>query len=145
MLIKVLTLTEYQLHDWCSATLYSVVQIGGRRCGRDLLNYEHRCRIIAAHAFVVMTHHAVRALQGKHQVAAVRAVVVAADAVPLWHSAQRHGGSVLAHWDTALASVPPQPDKSCYHDENHDHTAREHPREPEFSSRATAGGCLWCL
>lgn len=92
--------------------------------------------------------HAVRSPQRKDGVAAVRAVVVAADAVPLRHSqsVEGHGGRLLAIWDTVVATIPPQHNQQNYDDQKEDHAARENPHEQSWL-RATAatGVCLSCF
>lgn len=107
-----------------------VVHVGGT-LGHYLLNYVHRGPVVTAHAFKVTTHHAVRGPQRKHNVAAVRAVVVTADAVPFWHgqSVEGHGGGLLPIWDAATVTVPPQHGQQNYDDHKEDRTARDNPHE----------------
>lgn len=92
--------------------------------------------------------HAVRSTQGKDDVAAVRAVVVTADAVPLGcsQSVEGHGGRLLAIWDTVMAMVPPQHDQQDYDDQEEDHAARNDPNKHSRLRATTATRvCLSCF
>lgn len=107
-----------------------VVDVGGT-LGHYLLNYVHRGPVVTAHALKVTADHAVGSPQRKDDVAAVRAVVVAADAVPFRHaqSVEGHGGGLLPIWDAATVTVPPQHSQQNYDDHEQDHTARDNPHE----------------
>lgn len=76
------------------------------------LNYVHRGPVVAANALVMAADHAVRSPQREDHIAAVGAIVVAAEAVPLGRSQRVEGnGSRLAgFWDTATPVVPPEHD-----------------------------------
>lgn len=128
-------------------TLDFVVDVGGT-LGRYLLNYVHRGPVVTAHTLIMTTDHAVRSPQRKDDIAAVRAVVVAADAVPLRdsQSVEGHGGRLLVIWDTATAMVPPQRGQQNYDDQKEDHTAKDNPHEQSWlGATAATGVCLSCF
>ena len=120
-----------------------VVNVGGT-LGRYLLNYVNRGPVVAAHTLIVAADHAVRGPQRKDHVTAVRAIVVAADAVPLRHSqsVEGHRGGPLALWDTAAAVVLPQQGQQSYDDQKEDRTARENPREQPWLRAAAAAAAV---
>lgn len=128
-------------------TLDFVVDVGGI-LGCYLLNYVHRGPVVTAHTLIMTTDHAVRSLQRTDNIAAVWAVVVAADAVPLWHSqsVEGHRSRLLAIWDAVTVMVPPQQGQQNYDDQKDDHAARDNPHERSWL-RATAatGVCLSCF
>lgn len=133
--------------DIRAATSDFVVNVCGT-LGRYLLNYVHRGPVVSTHALVVTADHAVRDPVRKDHVAAVRAVVVAADAVPLRHgqSVEGHGGRLLSIWDAATAAVPPQHRQQNYDDQKEDHTAADDPHEQSWLRAAAATGvCLSCF
>lgn len=105
-----------------------VVDISGT-LWRYLLNDVHRGPVIAAHTLIVTTDHALRGPQRKDNIAAVWAIVVTADAVPLWHiqSVKWHRGRLLALWDAVTVVVPPEKGQHSYDDQEDDHTARDNP------------------
>lgn len=129
-------------------TLDFVVDVGGA-LGRYLLNYVHRGPVVPAHTLKVSTDHALRSPQREGNIAAVWAVVVAADAVPLWHSqsVEWHGGGLLAFWDTVTATVPPEQSQQSYDDQEEDHRSRDNPDEQSWLRATAATGvcrpCFW--
>lgn len=88
-----------------------IVDIGWT-LGRYFLNNVHWRPVVTTHTLVMATQHALRGPQGKDDVAAVRAVVVTADAVPLGRcqSVEGHRGRRLALRDSAppTAAEPPE-------------------------------------
>ncbi|TNN67261.1 hypothetical protein EYF80_022510 [Liparis tanakae] len=125
--------------DSCRTTNHSreqhtsdfVVDVGGS-LGRYLLNDVHGGPVVAAHSLIMTTDHAFRSPQRKDSVAAVRVVVVAADAVPLCHgqSGEGHRGRLLAVWHRAAVTAPPQHDQQNDDDQEDDATATKHPHQP---------------
>lgn len=111
-------------------TLDFIVDVGGT-LGCNFLNYVHRGPVVTAHALVMTAEHAVGGPQRKDDVAAVGAVVFAADAVSLGHSqsVEGHGGRLLAFWDAAPATVLPQHGQRDYDDQEEDRTTGENPQE----------------
>lgn len=123
-----------------------VVDVGGT-LGHYLLNYVHWGSVFAR-TLIMTADHAFRRPQRKNNIAAVRAVVVAADAVPLRRSqsVEGHRGWLLVIWDTATATVPPQHGQQNYDDQKKDHRAWDNPNQQSLL-RATAatGVCLSCF
>lgn len=125
-------------------TLDFIVDIGGT-LWRYLLNDVHRGPVVAAHTLIVTTDHALRSPQRKDNITAVWAIVVTADAVPLWHiqSVKWHGGRLLAIWDTVTVMVPPEQGQQSYDDQEDDQTARDNPDEQSWlGATAATGVCL---
>lgn len=129
-------------------TLDFIVEVGGT-LGCYFLNYVHRGPVVTAHTLIMTADHAVRSPQRKDDVAAVWAVVVAADAVPLGRSqsVEGHGGRPLAIWDTVTPMVPPQHGQQNYDDQKEDHAARDNPHKHSWLRAivATTGVCLSCF
>lgn len=129
-------------------TLDFIVEVGGT-LGCYFLNYVHRGPVVTAHTLIMTADHAVRSPQRKDNVAAVWAVVVAADAVPLGRSqsVEGHGGRPLAIWDTVTPMVPPQHGQQNYDDQKEDHAARDNPHKHSWLRAivATTGVCLSCF
>lgn len=129
-----------------------IVDIGGT-LGRDFLNYVHRRPIVTTHTLVVATQHAVGRPQRKDDVAAVRAVVVAADAVSFGRSqsVEGHRGGRLALRDASPPTVaePPEHHQGDDDDQEEDGTSDEDPEEDSLRLRSAvaAWGCcgsgLW--
>lgn len=121
-----------------------IVDIGGT-LGRYFLNYVHRRPVVTAHTLVMATQHAVGRPQGKDHVAAVRAVVVAADAVPFGRgqSVEGHRGRRLALRDAsppAVAEAPEHHQGDC-DDQEEDGTSDEDPQEDSLRLRSSVAAC----
>lgn len=98
---------------------------------RYFLNYVHRGPVVAANALVMAADHAVRSPQREDNIAAVRAIVVAAEAVPLGRSqsVEGNGGRLPAFWDTATPVVPPEHDRQDYDDHKQERAAGHDPHQ----------------
>lgn len=94
------------------------------------------------------TQHAVGRPHGKDDVAAVRAVVVAADAVSLGRSqgVEGHRGRRLALWDAAPPTVPEPPEhgQGDYDDQEEDRTGDGDPQEHSLRLRSAAVAACGC-
>lgn len=95
------------------------------------MNYVHRGPVVAADALVMAADHAVGSPQGEDHVAAVRAVVVAADAVPLGRSqgAEGDGSRLLGFWAAVTPLVPPERGRQDYDEQEQERAAGEDPHQ----------------
>lgn len=90
--------------------------------------------------------HAVRSPQREDNIAAVRAIVVAAEAVPLGRSqsVEGNGGRLPAFWDTATPVVPPEHDRQDYDDHKQERAAGHDPHQHAWANGALAATRLSC-
>lgn len=124
-----------------------IVDIGGT-LGCYFLNYVHRRPIVTTHTLVMTTQHAVGRPQRKDDVAAVRAVVVAADAVSLGRSqsVEGHRGRRLTLRDASPPPVaePPEHNQGDYDDQEEDGTSDEDPQQHSLRLRSAVAACGCC-
>lgn len=114
--------------------------------GRYFLNYVHRGPVVAANALVMAAEHAVGRPQREDNIAALGAIVVAAEAVPLGRSqrVEGNGGRLPAFWDAAAPVVPPQHHRQDYDDHKQERAAGHHPHQHARDNGALAAAGLSC-